>query len=60
MLRVLLEREKEGRAFYVREKVRELARYIVQVGGVTIIDALPEPDLRELVVGKIDQLESAT
>lgn len=59
VLRVLLEREKEGKAFYVREKVRELARYIVQVGGVTIIDTLPEPDLRELVVGKIDQLEAA-
>ncbi len=59
VLKVLLEREKEGKAFYVREKVRELARYIVQVGGVTIIDALPEPDLRDLVTGKIDQLEAA-
>lgn len=58
VLNVLLNREKEGKAFYVREKVRELARYIVQIGGVTIIDALPEPELRELVTGKIDQLSA--
>jgi hypothetical protein len=56
VLSVLLEREKEGRSFYVREQVRELARYIVQVGGVTIIDALPAEDIRGLVTGKIDQL----
>jgi hypothetical protein len=56
---VLLEREKQGKAFYVREQVRELARYIVQIGGVTIIDALPELELRELVTGKIEQLAGA-
>lgn len=59
VLGVLLEREKEGKAFYVRKKVRDLARYIVQVGGVTIVDALPETDLRELVIGKIDQIEAS-
>jgi hypothetical protein len=59
VLRVLLEREKQGKAFYVREQVRELARYIVQIGGVTIIDALPELELRELVTGKIEQLAGA-
>ena len=59
MLDVLLDREKNGRAFYVRNKVRDLAKYMVQIGGVTIIDALDEPDLRELVAGKIDQLEAA-
>ncbi len=56
VLGVLLDREKEGKSFYVREKVRDLARYIVQIGGVTIIDALPEDELRELVVAKIEQL----
>ena len=56
---MLLEREKQGKAFYVREQVRELARYIVQIGGVTIIDALPELELRELVTGKIEQLAGA-
>ena len=59
VLKVLLDREKEGKAFYVRERVRELARYIVQIGGVTIIDALPESELRELVTGKIEQLDAA-
>lgn len=59
ILSVLLEREEAGKAFYVREKVRDLAKYIVQIGGVTIIDALDGPDLRELVSDKIDQLEAA-
>lgn len=56
ILSVLLEREKEGKAFYIREKVRDLAKYMVQIGGVTIIDALDEPDLRDLVTGKIEQI----
>jgi Family of unknown function (DUF6339) len=59
VLGVLLEREKTGKAFYVREKVRDLAKYIVQIGGVTIIDALEEPDLRNLVEEKIEQLAAA-
>jgi hypothetical protein len=59
MLSILLEREKQGKAFYVRERVRDLAKYIVQIGGVTIIDALDEPDLRELVSDKIEQLAAA-
>ncbi len=59
VLSVLLEREKEGRSFYEREQVRELAKYIVQVGGVTIIDALPREDIRNLVTGKIEQLTEA-
>jgi hypothetical protein len=59
VLSVLLEREKNGQAFYVRDKVRDLAKYMVQIGGVTIIDALEEPDLRDLVVEKIEQLTAA-
>jgi hypothetical protein len=59
ILSVLLDREKAGRAFYVRDKVRNLAKYMVQIGGVTIIDALDEPDLRELVADKIEQLTAA-
>jgi Family of unknown function (DUF6339) len=59
VLSVLLDCEKEGKAFYVREKVRDLAKYIVQIGGVTIIDALDEPELRDLVTGKINQLTEA-
>jgi hypothetical protein len=57
VLGVLLEREKEGKEFYVRDKVRALAKYIVQLGGVTIIDALGQEEIRELVAGKIDQLD---
>jgi hypothetical protein len=56
MLSILLEREKQGKAFYVRDRVRDLAKYMVQIGGVTIIDALDEPDLRDLVNNKIEQL----
>ncbi len=59
MLSVLLEREKAGKAFYIREKIRDLAKYMVQIGGVTIIDALEQPDLRELVSDKIEQLAAA-
>ncbi|MBI3208721.1 MAG: hypothetical protein HYZ37_07450 [Candidatus Solibacter usitatus] len=59
VLGVLLDREKDGNPFYVREKVRELAHYIVQIGGVTILDALDGSELRELVVGKIEQLIAA-
>jgi len=55
-LSILLEREKAGKEFYVREKVRELAKHLIRIGGVTIIDALPEPELRNLVTVKIDQL----
>jgi len=57
-LNVLLDRERKGKAFYVRQNVRDLAKYLVQIGGVTIIDALDEPALREVLNGKIDQLSS--
>ena len=56
VLNVLWTRERSGKEFYVREKVRELAKYIVQVGGVTIIDALDDSDLRDLVETKVEQL----
>ena len=59
VLDVMLEREKSGNPFYVREKVRDLAKYLVRIGGVTIIDALEEPDLRDLVTEKINQLAAA-
>jgi hypothetical protein len=59
MLDVLLEREASGNPFYVRKKVREVAKYLVQVGGVIIIDALEEPELRKLMTGKIEQLSAA-
>ncbi len=59
VLDVLLARELSGKEFYVREKIRDLAKYIVQIGGVTIIDALDGSDLRNLVESKIEQLATA-
>jgi hypothetical protein len=59
LLGVLLDRERNGNAFYVRAKVRDLAKYIVQIGGVTIIDALDDLELKGLVLGKIEQLAAA-
>jgi hypothetical protein len=54
LLEVVLERE-----FYEREPVRDLARYINSIGGVTIIDTIPREDLREMFTAKIEQLSVA-
>jgi len=54
LLEVVLEHE-----FYEREPVRGLARYINSIGGVTIIDAIPSEDLREMFSAKIEQLSVA-
>jgi hypothetical protein len=51
LLEVVLEHQ-----FYEREPVRDLARYINSIGGVTIIDAIPREDLREMFTSKISQL----
>ncbi len=59
LLEALLERDQRQRPFYNREKVRVLARHLVRVGGVTILDALDKRDLRALIDAKIDQLEAA-
>lgn len=59
LLSVLLEREKAGNPFYERESVRDLAKYLVQVGGVTIIDALSFAEIRDAVNRKVDQLSIA-
>jgi hypothetical protein len=45
--------------FYERDPVRDLARYINSIGGVTIIDAIPCDDLREMFTAKIAQLSVA-
>jgi hypothetical protein len=54
LLGVVLEHE-----FYERAPVRDLARYINSIGGVTIIDAIPHDDLRQLFAAKIEQLSIA-
>jgi hypothetical protein len=59
MLSALLEREKSGSPFYEREGIRDLAKYLVQIGGVTIIDALSFTEIHDAVSRKIDQLSAA-
>ncbi len=59
MLSVLLERERAGKPFYERERIRELAKYLVQLGGVTIIDALSLSEIRDVVSRKVAQLSPA-
>lgn len=59
LLSALVELEKAGKPFYVREKVRSLAKFLVQLGGVTIIDALDPADIKGIVLAKIDQLSAA-
>jgi len=54
LLSVVLEHQ-----FYERDPVRDLARYINQIGGVTIIDAIPHDELRDLFTAKIQQLSVA-
>jgi len=56
VLAVLLKREKEGSPFYARDKVRDLAKYLVQIGGVTIVDALSFSQIRDLVAQKVVDL----
>ncbi len=58
MLSVLLERERAGTPFYERESVRDLAKYLVQVGGVTILDALSFAEIRDVVHQKVVQLSA--
>ena len=56
VLSVLADLEKAGKPFYEREALRELAKYLVQVGGVTILDALDAADIIFLAGSKISHL----
>jgi hypothetical protein len=56
VLAELNEREKAGNPFYDRDSVRELAKYPVQLGSVTILDALAFSDIKKIVSAKIDPL----
>jgi len=58
VLTVLRGLELEGRPFYDRAKVRELAKYLVQLGGVTIIDALRRSEIERIVLAKAGELAS--
>lgn len=60
LLSVLLERENAGTPFYDREKVRNLAKYLVQVGGVTVLDTLSFAEIHDVVSHRVDQLSAAS
>lgn len=59
VLSVLRKLEQDGTPFYDRAKVRELAKFLVQLGGVTIIDALGRPEIEQIVLGKAGELNRA-
>lgn len=59
VLSVLRRLEEQGTPFYERLKVRELAKFLVQLGGVTIIDALGGPAIEAIVLAKAGELAPA-
>lgn len=59
ILSLLLQREKSGKPFYERENVRDLAKFIVQIGGVTIVDALDAAEIAQIAETKIDEIADA-
>lgn len=56
LLSVLADREKRGNAFYDREGVRRLAKHLVHIGGVAVIDALPFEEMRGMIDAKVSDL----
>jgi len=59
VLRPLLKRQAAGKAFDVRDDVRALAKHLVLVGGVTILDAIDAAQMESLVEAYIEQREAA-
>lgn len=59
ILSVLLKKYKEGKPFDDRQKVRALAKYLVMVGGVTILDAMEFEQLIKLISAQVDKLTNA-
>ena len=58
ILSVLSERFEAGNPFDDREKVRSLAKYLVLVGGVTVLDAIDEDDFRIIVIEFINKIDA--
>lgn len=56
LLAVLLECEKKGAPFYERNGIRELVKYFVRIGGVTIIDALEPSEIAQITEKRISEL----
>lgn len=59
VLRPLLKRHAAGRPFDLREDVRALAKHLVLVGGVTILDAIDAAHMESMVEAYIEQREAA-
>ncbi|MBR7941035.1 DUF6339 family protein [Burkholderia cenocepacia] len=59
VLRPLLKRYTEGRPFDVRDEVRALAKHLVLVGGVTILDAIDSAQMESIVEAYIQQREAS-
>ena len=59
VLSVLARLEAEGKPFYERVKVRELAKFLVQLGGVTIIDVLDQREVEAIVLRQAERLGAA-
>jgi len=56
ILSVLLKKYKDGKPFDDRQKVRALAKYLVMVGGVSILDAMEFEQLTKLISAQVDKL----
>ncbi|HEY8875266.1 MAG TPA: DUF6339 family protein [Desulfosporosinus sp.] len=54
ILSVLVDNKNAGNPFPSRVKIRELMKYFNRLGGVTIIDALDEADIRKIVSERIE------
>ncbi len=58
VLRPLLKRYMDGKPFDVRDDVRALAKHLVLVGGVTILDAIDSAQIESIVETYIKQREA--
>ena len=59
LLSVLLKKYQEGTPFDDRNKVRALAKYLVMIGGVTILDAMNRDQLLKLIDTQVNKLLSS-
>jgi hypothetical protein len=58
VLRPLLKRQEAGNSFDIRDDVRSLAKHLVLVGGVTILDAIDSAHIESIVEAFIQQREA--
>ncbi|MBC2710204.1 MAG: hypothetical protein HGJ94_04135 [Desulfosarcina sp.] len=59
ILSILVDLEKSGKPFDKRDPFRDLMKFVNQVGGVTILDALAPNELKSILYNKISQLAAA-